>query len=205
VGAHRTPSALAETPLRLGWVERVSLPSLGVTPLLAKIDTGARTSALHVTRMKTVETGGLTRRTVLEITIPGGVDGARTASVVRVQVREWAQVKDTSGRTERRPVIETTLQLGPLERRIRLTLTDRGDMLYPMLVGRTALGNGVVVDPARRRLLPDMHLSTKPDGAAPRNGHKQVSHGRGSSKKRSPPDPSRVMTPGRRARGAPES
>ena len=146
--------------LRLGWVERVSLPSLGVTALLAKIDTGARTSALHVARMKIVGSGGLPRRPILEITIPGQItvarpDGkaARPARVVRVQVREWARVKDTSGRTERRPVIETTLHIGPLERRIRLTLTDRGDMLYPMLVGRTALGNGVVVDPSQRRVL----------------------------------------------------
>ena len=78
-------------------------------------------------------------------------------------------------------------------------------MLYPMLVGRTALGNGVVVDPARRRLLPDMHLSAGSKGAAPRNGHKPVGQGRGSSKKGSQLVPSRVMTPGRRARGAPES
>jgi ribosomal protein S6--L-glutamate ligase len=138
----------------------VSLPSLGVTALLAKIDTGARTSALHVARMKVVGSSGLPRRPILEITIPGKVKvarpaskAARSASVVRVQVRDWALVKDTSGRTERRPVIETTLHIGPLERRIRLTLTDRGDMLYPMLVGRTALGNGVVVDPSQRRVL----------------------------------------------------
>jgi hypothetical protein len=173
--APRAHVATGETSLRLGWVERVSLPSLGVTPLLAKIDTGARTSALHVTRMKTVEPGGLARRTVLEITIPGGVDGARTASVVRVQVREWAQVKDSSGRSERRPVIETTLQLGPLERRIRLTLTDRGDMLYPMLVGRTALGNGVVVDPARRRLLRDPVALSSKNGVAHGNRAKRAS------------------------------
>jgi hypothetical protein len=72
---------------------------------------------------------------------------------VRVLVRDYVQVKDTSGRTERRPVIETTLRLGTLERRIRVTLTNRGDMLFPLLIGRTALGPGVVVDPARRLLL----------------------------------------------------
>ena len=156
-------------PLRVGWVERGSLPGLGVAALLAKIDTGARTSALHVTRMKVVGSSGLQRRPILEITIPGRVNGgrvkaarlARPASVIRVQVREWARVKDTSGRTERRPVIETTLRIGPLERRIRLTLTDRGDMLYPMLVGRTALGNGVVVDPSQRRLLGEAGVPPK--------------------------------------------
>ena len=62
-------------------------------------------------------------------------------------------VRDTSGRMERRPVIETALRLGPLKKRIAVTLTNRGDMLFPMLIGRTALGAGVVVDPTRRYLL----------------------------------------------------
>jgi hypothetical protein len=65
-------------------------------------------------------------------------------------------VRDTSGRTERRPVIETALALGPIKRRIAVTLTNRGDMLFPMLIGRTALGPGIVVDPARRYVL-DRH------------------------------------------------
>jgi hypothetical protein len=146
---------LAEHAMRVGWVERVSLPLLGIDRLKAKIDTGARTSALHVSRMRPVGTAaGPHRRPILEITIPrGGGRGHRTL-VVRAPVREHVQVKDTSGRTERRPVIETTIRLGTLERRIRVTLTDRGDMLFPMLIGRTALGAGIVVDPARRYLVP---------------------------------------------------
>jgi hypothetical protein len=141
-------------PLRVGWVETVSLPALGVDRLRAKIDTGARTSALHVTRMKTVgTTEGLHHRPILELTLPGGPRRSSAPLVVRVLVREYVQVKDTSGRSERRPVIETTLRLGTLERRIRVTLTNRGDMLFPMLIGRTALGPGVVVDPGRRMLL----------------------------------------------------
>jgi hypothetical protein len=62
-------------------------------------------------------------------------------------------VRDTSGRIERRPVIETPVKLGSIERRIAVTLTNRGDMLFPALIGRTALGPGVVVDPSRRYLL----------------------------------------------------
>jgi hypothetical protein len=73
--------------------------------------------------------------------------------VVRAPVKEYIEVRDTSGRLERRPVIETTLALGPLRRRIRITLTDRGDMQCPMLVGRTALAGGVVVDPSARYVL----------------------------------------------------
>jgi predicted deacylase len=154
VPARPTTPAAPRAPVRVGWVERVALPQLGVKRLLAKIDTGARTSALHVARMRVVEASGTQRRPMLEIAIPqGSKKGSRAARVVRVHVREYVQIKGTSGRSERRPVIETKLRLGPMERRIRLTLTDRGDMVYPMLVGRTALGVGVLVDPSGRRLL----------------------------------------------------
>ena len=139
--------------IRVGWVEQVGLPGLGIERLKAKIDTGARTSALHVARMRTVGTGaGLQRRPILAITVPGGTRGRRP-QVVRAAVREFVVVRDSSGRTERRPVIETVLRLGTIERRIAVTLTNRGDMLFPMLIGRTALGPGVVVDPSRRYLL----------------------------------------------------
>ena len=147
---------------RVGWVEHVALPRLEIGRLKAKIDTGARTSALHVTRMRTIDTaGGPNRRPILEITVPGGRRGERP-HVVRATVREFVMVRDTSGRTERRPVIETALKLGPFERRITVTLTDRGDMLFPMLVGRTALGPDVVVDPSRRYLLGRRRPEGKP-------------------------------------------
>jgi len=139
--------------LRAGWVEHVTLPDLAIPRLKAKLDTGARTSALHVMRMRTVDTaGGPLRRPILEITVPGGGRG-RKPRRVRAAVRGYVVVRDTSGRMERRPVIETALRLGPLKRRIAVTLTNRGDMLFPMLIGRTALGAGLVVDPTRRYLL----------------------------------------------------
>jgi predicted deacylase len=152
-GAATEPRAEIDGKTRVGWVEHVALPRLEIGRLKAKIDTGARTSALHVIRMRTIDTaGGPNGRPILEITVPGGRRGERP-HVVRATVRGFAMVRDTSGRTERRPVIETALKLGPFERRITVTLTDRGDMLFPMLVGRTALGPGVVVDPSRRYLL----------------------------------------------------
>jgi predicted deacylase len=153
-GAAAGPAAAsAEPKVRVGWVEHVTLPDLAIARLKAKIDTGARTSALHVARMRTVDTaGGPQRRPILEITVPSGGRG-RKPQRVRAAVRSYAVVRDTSGRMERRPVIETALQLGPIKRRIEVTLTYRGDMLFPMLIGRTALGSGIVVDPARRYLL----------------------------------------------------
>ena len=146
-------SARSDGKMRVGWVEYVALPSLDIDHLKAKIDTGARTSALHVARMRTVDTtGGPHRRPILEITVPSGGRG-RLPHRVRAAVHGFVMVRDTSGRTERRPVIETTLRLGTLKRRIAVTLTNRGDMLFPMLIGRTALGPGIVVDPSRRYLL----------------------------------------------------
>ena len=139
--------------LRAGWVEHVTLPDLAIPRLKAKLDTGARTSALHVVRMRTVDTaGGPLRRPILEITVPGGGRG-RKPHRVRAAVRGYVVVRDTSGRMERRPVIETALGLGPIKKRIAVTLTNRGDMLFPMLIGRTALGAGFVIDPTRRYLL----------------------------------------------------
>jgi predicted deacylase len=144
-----------DNKLRVGWVEHVSLPNLGISRLKAKIDTGARTSALHVASMRTVDTtGGPQRKPILEILVPaGGPRGSRQLKV-RATVREYVVVRDTSGRMERRPVIETALQLGPFKKRVLVTLTNRGDMLFPMLIGRTALGAGVTVDPSRRYLIP---------------------------------------------------
>lgn len=133
-------------PNAIGWAERVALPDLGVRSLRAKIDTGARTSALHVARMRVVaESGGPQRRPIIEFALPG----ARGPSA-RSAVREFVEVRDSSGRRSRRPVIETTLDVGGRRRRVRVTLTDRGDMLFPMLIGRTALGDGFLVDPSRR-------------------------------------------------------
>lgn len=168
-GRGRGSGPVGEPVLRVGWVENVALPSLGVERLRAKIDTGARTSALHVARMKEIgTTAGPHRRPILEVTVPAGGRRAARPVPVRVPVREYALVKDTSGRTERRPVIETTLRLGSIERRVRVTLTNRGDMLFPMLIGRTALGPGVLVDPARRCLLVE---------PPPRGPHPTVSTG----------------------------
>jgi hypothetical protein len=137
-------SASAVGVMELGWCERVQLPELGVR-LPAKIDTGARTSALHVTGMKRLGPS------LLEVGIPTGHN--RKVTRVRVEVLEWTLVRDSGGHAERRPVVETLLKLGSLERRVRVSLTDRGDMRFPMLVGRTALTAEVRVRPTRRFLL----------------------------------------------------
>ena len=91
---------------------------------------------------------------LLEVRLPTGRrPNSGKGRVARVEVDESVVVRDSGGREERRPVITTTLALGPVTRRVRISLTDRGDMLFPMLVGRTALGEDFVVDAAARNLL----------------------------------------------------
>jgi hypothetical protein len=131
----------------IGWCEHVALPELGVT-LRAKIDTGARSCALHVTSMREIgfdDDGNV----LVDITLP---DEQGRERALRVLVVEYAHVKDSGGHTERRPVIETLLKMGSRGWRVRVTLTDRGDMRFPMLVGRTALGPDMRVHPSRRFL-----------------------------------------------------
>jgi hypothetical protein len=142
----RAPRRSADT-FDVGWCEHVALPELGVT-LRAKIDTGARSCALHVTSMREIgfdDSGNV----LLDVTLP---DERGQERALRVAVVEYAHVKDSGGHTERRPVIETLLRMGGRGWRVRVTLADRGDMRFPMLVGRTALGADMRVHPSRRFL-----------------------------------------------------
>ena len=139
-------------PLVVGWKEYLALPELGIGRLKAKLDTGARTSALHVESFTSLET--LPDGTELaEVAI--GTDRRRPERriVARVTVVGRVRVTDSGGHREVRPVIETEMVLGPVRRRIRVTLTDRSGMLFRMILGRKALEDHFVVDTSRKYLL----------------------------------------------------
>lgn len=132
----------------LGWRERVSLPALGVAGIRAKIDTGARTSALHATEIRRFRRRG--KRMVRFKVFPGPrrAPGARP---VDVEATLWAErkVRNSSGRPVRRPVILTALELGDDRWVIEVGLTERTLMGYPMLLGRQAIRGRFHVDPGR--------------------------------------------------------
>lgn len=139
----------------IGWREWLALPELGLPAIKAKIDTGARTSALHAWRVEPFNDGGapwirfamhpLQRNTALSTTCMAPVADRRAVS-------------DSGGHREARYVIETLMRMANHERRIEITLTDRDTMLFRMLVGRTAM-RGLRVIP-NRSFLTSAPLST---------------------------------------------
>lgn len=135
----------AATFLDVGWREWLALDELGLPAIKAKVDTGARTSALHAWRVEPYTEGGAPW--VRFFMHPLQRDDS-LSSVCQAPVHDRRHVRDSGGHREYRHVIETPIQLGGDQRRIEITLTARDTMLFRMLLGRTAL-HGVRVFPDR--------------------------------------------------------
>lgn len=147
-------------PLRIGWKEYLDLPEMGIFRLKAKIDTGARTSALHVDSLTVVETlPDGTEIAEVEIGTDRRHPGRRV--IARVALLGRVRVKDSGGHPDLRPYLETEIVLGPVRKRIRLTLTDRSGMLFRMILARKALEGDFVVDTSRKYLLRSWHRKNR--------------------------------------------
>jgi hypothetical protein len=130
----------------IGWREWLDLPDLGITGIKAKIDTGARSSALHAIGIEAFETD---RPCTVRFQVhPDRSDLHRTI-LAEAELLEWREVKNSGGQKQLRPAIRTTIAIGGSRWPIELTLTSRDLMGFPMLLGREALRKRFFVDPGR--------------------------------------------------------
>ena len=130
----------------LGWREWIGLPGLNIDRIKAKVDTGARTSALHAFRVEPFMRDS-------QHWVRFAIHPVQGDSAVEVEceapVRDQRLVRDSGGHEELRYVIDTEIMLGPDTFRCEVTLTDRDSMMFRVLLGRTALRGKYVIHPGR--------------------------------------------------------
>jgi hypothetical protein len=142
--------------ITLGWRERLALPQFGIGSLKAKLDTGARTSSLHVDRLDTFTRDG---QTWLRFMVGLGRRSSRQVEC-EAPACDRRVVVDTGGGRSERWFIRTEVMLAGQRFEVDINLTDRRHMLFPMLLGRTAMAGRFMVDPALSYTLP-RHAHTK--------------------------------------------
>lgn len=132
----------------IGWSECVDLPDLGLRRIKAKIDTGAATSSIHATRVNPLVIDG---QLIIEFWFRA--HRREPARKYRAPGVEQRRIKSSNGAVELRYVIETTMMLGSIRWKGRMTLANRTTMTFPILIGRRALRRGFRVDCARKWVL----------------------------------------------------
>ncbi|BCL73822.1 ribosomal protein S6 modification protein (plasmid) [Vibrio nigripulchritudo] len=130
----------------IGRLESISLPELGIESLTVRVDSGARTSSLHVDNITLVKVNG---KPGIQFDIHPEVHNVDNTVRCQSELYDVRTIKSSNGASEQRYVIQTTAKLGELEWSIQITLTDRSDMTYLMLLGRQAMGNKFLIDPAQ--------------------------------------------------------
>ena len=152
-------------PLILGWEEWVALPELGLPAIKAKVDTGARTSALHASF---VEPFGPARARKLRFGVHPVPNRTDIEIECTARLVDRRMVRSSNGEREQRYVIETRMRIANREWPIEVTLANRNMMSYRMLLGRQAIAAGVLVDPSSSFLQPKLGYKRYEAGKARR-------------------------------------
>ncbi|MDT0594948.1 ATP-dependent zinc protease family protein [Glaciecola petra] len=136
--------------LVLGALEKCDLPELGIFNLVMRVDTGAATSSLHVENVEEYEKND---ESWINFDIHPDVYDVEILTRHSCKVEAKRRVKSSTATRERRFVIETLLVIGDQSWPIKMTLTDRSEMTYMMLLGREAMSERVLVDPSKEFLV----------------------------------------------------
>lgn len=128
----------------LGWREWVALPEFGIAQIKAKIDTGARSSALHTVDMEPYQKAG---ENWLMFTVEAKQKQPGLLIECHAPIKDRRIVSDSGGHKQRRYVIETQLVFGQHLIQAEITLTNRDSMRFRMLLGRTAMNKVFIIDP----------------------------------------------------------
>lgn len=158
----KAPTRDRRLPAIIGWREHIGLPDLGIRDLAAKIDTGARTSALHAIDQRIFERDG---KRWVEFMVP--IHNRPTKRRIEAPLVDERDIKNTSGVPETRLVIRTTLLMGRRRWQIEVSLADRARMEFDIILGRTAIRrHRLLVHPGKSFLLgPRPEMIEQPNAA----------------------------------------
>lgn len=127
----------------IGWREWVALPRLGIQRIKAKIDTGARTSVLHAFKVESFSENG---RSKVQFAIHPRQNNANLTVTCVADLVDVRWIRDSGGHSEQRYIIQTQLVLAGQSHSIEVSLTNRDDMRFRMLLGRKALAGHYIID-----------------------------------------------------------
>jgi hypothetical protein len=130
----------------MGWREWISLPQLGIPRIKAKVDTGARTSALHAFALRPFKEGTKER---ISFDLHPVQKDIHTVINCTADIIDKRWITDSGGHKEERYVIQTLVIAADESWPIEVTLTERDTMLFRMLLGRNAIKKRFIVNPAR--------------------------------------------------------
>ena len=156
---HATSAKTSPRPL-VGWREWLALPQLGVEVIKAKVDTGAKTSALHAEELEVLR-GEEGDRVRFRVHVREG-DGV-LGELLEFPLLDEREIRSSNGQIELRPIIRTELRLGDTIWHAEVTLTTREHMGFNMLLGRSALKHHFWVDPGRSFLQSPAVTESTPD------------------------------------------
>jgi len=134
----------------IGWREWVALPDLKIDQIKCKVDTGAKTSALHAYFIEPLKKSGCE---YVRFGMHPVQKNSDTEVICTSKVHDQREITDSGGHREKRYVILTTIKLGQHNWQAEVTLTDRETMLFRMLLGRDAIKNQFIVNPTRSYLI----------------------------------------------------